>query len=226
MEIPSVGEIICDEIRRRIFDGQYACGDRMNVDELARKLNTSKTPVREALGRLESEGLVSFKARMGWSVSSLSMEEFVEFLELQCALRYFISDSLLPFIDHIDFDLLNSINRKLPQLKEEHKYHELIRQNDLFHITIFSAYPNRLILRRLTEIDSIIRLQRVRFFEQERAKFPALADSAFIQHQEIIEALESRDGERISEVSHRHHESLLDAFKSMSQGASERCSLL
>lgn len=221
MEIPSVGEIICNEIRQRIFDGQYASGDRINVDELARKLNISKTPVREALGRLESEGLVSFKPRTGWRVSSLSMEEFVDFLELQCALRYFISDSLEPFIDKIDFDLLHSINRKLPQLVAEHKYHELIHQNDLFHITIFSVHPNRLILRRLAEIDGIVRLQRVRFFEQERARFPMLADDAFNQHQEIIAALESRDAKRISRVSREHHESLLGAFKCMSRGMPE-----
>ena len=222
MEIPSVGEIICNEIRQRIFDGQYASGDRINVDELARKLNISKTPVREALGRLESEGLVSFKPRMGWRVSSLSMEEFVDFLELQCALRYFISDSLGPFLDKIDFGLLHSINKKLPQLVAEHKYHELIHQNDLFHITIFSAHSNRLILRRLEEIDGIIRLQRVRFFEQERIRFPLLADNAFIQHQEIIKALESRDPERISRVSREHHESVLDAFKCMSRELSEK----
>lgn len=221
MEIPSVGEILCKEIRQRILDGQYASGDRINVDELARKLTISKTPVREALGRLESEGLVSFRPRMGWRISSLSMEEFVDFLELQCALRYFISDSLGPFIDRIDFDLLHSINRKLPQLVAERKYHELIRQNDLFHITIFSVHPNRLILRRLEEIDGIVRLQRVRFFEQERIRFPMLADDAFSQHQEIIAALESRDTERISRVSREHHESLLGAFKCMSQGMSQ-----
>lgn len=221
MEIPSVGEIICNEIRQRIFDGHYASGDRINVDDLSRKLNISKTPVREALGRLESEGLVSFKPRTGWSVSSFSMEEFVDLLELQCALRYFISDSLQFFIDKIDFDLLHSINRKLPQLVAEHKYHELIRQNDLFHMTIFSVHSNRLILRRLEEIDSIIRLQRVRFFEQERSRFPMLADDAFNQHLEIIAALESRDTERISRVSREHHESLLGAFKCMSRGVSE-----
>ena len=220
MEIPSVGEILCKEIRQRILDGQYASGDRINVDELARKLTISKTPVREALGRLESEGLVSFRPRMGWRISSLSMEEFVDFLELQCALRYFVSDSLGSFIDKIDFGLLHSINRKLPQLVAEHKYHELIRQNDLFHMTIFSVHSNRLILRRLEEIDGIVRLQRVRFFEQERSRFPMLADDAFNQHLEIIAALESRDTERISRVSREHHDSLLGAFKCMSRGMS------
>ena len=213
MNIPSVGEIICNEIRKRILRGVYVSGERLNVDELSRTLETSKTPVREALGRLESEGLVVFKPRLGWNVSSLTLEKFKNFLEIQCALRFFLSDNLLPYIDKIDFHLLNSINENLRQLFEDHDYFQIIQQNDLFHMTIFSVHHNKTMVRRLEEIDAIIRLQRIRFFEQEKALSPSIASHSFEQHQMILEQLKARDAGAISRVSKEHFASILESYK-------------
>ncbi|MDR3333223.1 MAG: GntR family transcriptional regulator [Synergistaceae bacterium] len=222
MEIPSVGDIICNEIRGRILNGEYSSGERLNVDELARKLNTSKTPVREALGRLESEGLASFKPRVGWSVNSMSMAEFVDFLEMQWAMRYFITENIMPYIDDIDFDLLRSVNKKMTSLMAGRMYFKVIQQNDLFHMTIFSAHPNRLMFRRLEELDAIVRLQRVRFFEREKEQFPVIGNDAYAQHLDILAALEKRDPGEIIRVSKEHHESILRAYRQMSRDERER----
>ncbi|MDR1977472.1 MAG: GntR family transcriptional regulator [Synergistaceae bacterium] len=221
MEIQSVGEIICNEIRHRILEGLCASGERLNVDELARTLDASKTPVREALGRLESEGLVVFKPRVGWSVSALTMEEFADLLEIQYALRLFISDNLLPYIDKLDFDYLESVNRKLQNLLKGQDYFQIVQQNDLFHMTIFSIHSNQAMVRRLKELDGLIRLQRVRFFEQEKTFFPAIAENAFIQHQNILEKLKSRDADTISRVSREHFASIVGAYKHLSRNMRE-----
>jgi DNA-binding GntR family transcriptional regulator len=217
MEIQSVGEIICNEIRRRILEGLCSSGERLNVDELARTLDTSKTPVREALGRLESEGLVVFKPRVGWSVSALTVEEFTDFLEIQLALRLFISDNLLPHLDKLDFSHLDSINREMRHRLKGQNYFQIIQENDLFHMAIFSIYPNKAMVRRLEELDGLIRLQRVRFFEQEKTFFPKIAGDAFIQHQNIIEKLKSRDADAIARVSRDHFTSIVGAYQYLSK---------
>lgn len=216
MNVPGVGEIIYNEIRQHILEGNYASGERLNVDELSRTLDTSKTPVREALGRLESEKLVVFKPRVGWSVSSLDVGTFTDFIEYQCALRFFISDNLAPYIDSLDFDFLNSVNEKLRHLFESRDYLQIVKQNDLFHMTILSIHPNKTILRRLEELDALIRLQRVRFFEHEKALFPAIAGNSFEQHRLILEKLKTRDSYVISYVSKEHFASILKAYKHMS----------
>jgi DNA-binding GntR family transcriptional regulator len=213
MDIPNVGDIMYNEIRQRILEGAYASGERPNVDELAREFKASKTPVREALNRLDSEGLASFKPRAGWSISSLTIGEFIDFLEVQCALRYFVIENISPYAASIDLDLLRSINQKLPQYLAERSFFKAIQQNDLFHMTVFSVYPNKLLLRKLEEVDGIVRLQRARFFEHERASIPHLAEGAFSQHQEIIAALERRGAEDIVRVSKEHQESILNAYK-------------
>jgi DNA-binding GntR family transcriptional regulator len=221
MEIQSVGEIICGEIRKRILEGVYPSGGRLNADDLARTLDTSKTPVREALGRLESEGLVVFKPRVGWSVSALTVEEFADLLEIQCALRFFISDNLLPYIGTLDFAHLASINKELQQMLRSQDYFQIIRQNDLFHMTIFSIHPNKTMLRRLEELDGLVRLQRVRFFEHERAFSPMIVENAFTQHQNILEKLKSRDANAISRVSKDHFTSIVGAYQHLSRSIGE-----
>jgi DNA-binding GntR family transcriptional regulator len=72
-------------------------------------------------------------------------------------------------------------------------------------------------VRRLEELDGLIRLQRVRFFEQERAFFPTIAENAFIQHQNILEKLKSRDADAISRVSRDHFTSIVRAYQHLSQ---------
>jgi DNA-binding GntR family transcriptional regulator len=213
VEVPSVGEGIYSEIKRRILEGVYSSGERLNVDELTRTLDTSKTPIREAMGRLECEQLVVFKPRVGWSVNALNMGPFTDFLEFQCALRFFISDNILPHIDKLDFELLYSINEKLRHLLAGRDCFQIIRQNDLFHMTIFSVHPNKTMLQRLEELDALIRLQRVRFFERETTLFPMVAGNSFEQHQLILEQLKARDMDAISRVLKEHFLAILEAYK-------------
>jgi DNA-binding GntR family transcriptional regulator len=158
-----------------------------------------------------------FKPRVGWSVSALTVEEFADFLEIQCALRFFVSDNLLPYIDRLDFGRLESINKEMRRRLEGEDYFRIIQQNDLFHMEIFSIHPNKAMVRRLNELDGLIRLQRVRFFEQERAFFPTIAENAFTQHQNILEKLKSRDAEGISRVSRDHFVSIVGAYQHLSQ---------
>lgn len=215
MELPSVGELIYTEIRTRILNGNYASGDRLNVDELARQLKASKTPVREALGRLERAGLATFRSRSGWTVVLLELHEFIDYLEMQFALRTFLSDNLADFLDSINFDLLQSVNQALYQSLKELKYGELIRQNDLFHTIIFSAHPNKVILNRLEDLNGLVRLQRANFLERENQLFPTVAANAYEQHQKIIEVLKMRDAAHISQVFRHHNESIVRAYRLM-----------
>ena len=84
-------------------------------------------------------------------------------------------------------------------------------------MTIFSIHPNKAMVRRLEELDGLIRLQRVRFFEQEKAVFPKIAGDAFTQHQKIIEKLKSRDADAIARVSKDHFASIVGAYRHLSR---------
>jgi DNA-binding GntR family transcriptional regulator len=213
MELPSVGELIYNEIRTRILNGNYASGDRLNVDELARQLKASKTPIREALGRLERAGLATFRSRSGWSVVSLELHEFIDYLEMQFALRSFLSDNLAEYVDRINFDLLQSINQKLHLSVQKLDYQEVIKQNDLFHMVILSVHPNKIMLSKLEDLNGLVRLQRVHFLERENSHLPTVTVNAYEQHQKMMEVLKMRDTEHISQVFRHHNESIITAYR-------------
>lgn len=80
----SLVDEVHDRLRGWILDAVPAAGDRLNVDALARELDVSPTPIREALARLESEGLVTRAARRGWSVAApLTLAELRDVYQLR-----------------------------------------------------------------------------------------------------------------------------------------------
>ncbi len=74
----SAAEIAAEDVRHRIWSGQMQPGAKVSIDDLARELGLSATPVREALKALEGEGLVSIVARSGVRVRRISVEEVAE----------------------------------------------------------------------------------------------------------------------------------------------------
>jgi DNA-binding GntR family transcriptional regulator len=75
------------ELRRMIFDGELSAGQALRQEDLALRLGTSRHPVREALGRLSGEGLVSFRPRHGYTVRTLGPDEIAEIFEIRMLLE-------------------------------------------------------------------------------------------------------------------------------------------
>jgi len=76
-------DIVHDYLRQRIMAGAVATGSPLRQETIARELGVSRVPVREALGRLEAEGLVKFRPRRGYLVSELDPEEITEIFEIR-----------------------------------------------------------------------------------------------------------------------------------------------
>jgi DNA-binding GntR family transcriptional regulator len=213
MKLLTVVEAIIEKLKQDVLNGVYMTGAALNIDELARTYDVSKTPVREALGHLAKEGLVTYKPRIGWSVCSLSREDFSHYLEVRYALRKFLSDNLCPYVDRLDYKKLEEMNSSMKVYLTEGKYRELIETDDIFHMTIFSIYPNPIIITYLGQVSSLIRLQRIGMLENRlQHNEYSLFHNAPHEHDAIIEALKTRDQGHISEVSERHQKTIMSAL--------------
>lgn len=85
--MPSISEVIVKYIREAIISGEIAEGEPIRQDEIAKLFNVSKIPVREALKRLEAEGLVEFKKNRGALVTRISEFELAQIFEVRIMLE-------------------------------------------------------------------------------------------------------------------------------------------
>jgi DNA-binding GntR family transcriptional regulator len=109
----SLSDIATDSIRDAIIRGDFKMGQAVTEAALSSTLNISKTPVREALSKLESEGLVVSEKNKGYRIFSLSKEEYIELSELRFALesqalRYGFERNNSELIEGLQ-EILNSI---------------------------------------------------------------------------------------------------------------------
>lgn len=116
----SAPELVRDGLRDAILGGVLGEGTQLRQDQLAEQFGTSRIPVREALRQLEAEGLVKIEPNKGAVVTSLSMDEVLEMLDIRVALECHALRLAIPEMVDEDFDLasrmLDSYSREADPL--------------------------------------------------------------------------------------------------------------
>lgn len=214
MKVPTIADLALEEIREMILSGQFKPGEKVNIDKLSRALSISKTPIREALKELGREGLLSYQAREGWSVASHSPEEFSQLEELQQVLRSYIGSNIYKFVDNLDFEELENINDNIIHFVNTKQYDRAFLENDKFHMKIYGAYPNKIILEQLRQVNNAIGLQRRFILKECIEKDPKFyLDNLKKQHKEILDSLKSKNAERIKASFDHHFKTLNEMLK-------------
>jgi DNA-binding GntR family transcriptional regulator len=102
-------DLVRDGVRKAIFSGDLEPGAQLRQDELADRYGTSRIPVREALRQLEAEGLVTLHPNRGAVVSTLSLDDVLEMLEIRIALECRALRLAVPNMVDADFDVAAAI---------------------------------------------------------------------------------------------------------------------
>lgn len=103
-------------VRELILRGDFAAGARLGEVELAERLGVSRTPVREALGRLAAEGLVEIVPNRGARVASWTVDELEDVFDLRAALEPELTALAVPHADPADVDALNELAREMERV--------------------------------------------------------------------------------------------------------------
>jgi DNA-binding GntR family transcriptional regulator len=127
---------IADALRAAINGGQLEDGAVLNQVELAEHFGVSRVPVREAMRRLEAEGLIDASAHRRAVVRGLSLERLTEAYELRALLEGHLAAAAVPHLDKARLDRLAAINRELRETTDHVRYLEL---NGQFHTTLYEA---------------------------------------------------------------------------------------
>lgn len=182
----SLGSSVYNELRQRIVSGNIKAGERLREVELASLLGVSRTPVREAIKRLESEGFASYVSSRGAIVAELTPIQAVELYAvrevLEGAAAAFAAQHAQPAEIQLLEDIL-ALQKRTGENPEEQS-----RINRRFHKTLYGMAHNRYLITILTNSqDYMVLMPKTTYYASGRSQ------TAYEEHNRILTAIKARD---------------------------------
>jgi DNA-binding GntR family transcriptional regulator len=198
-------------LRERILRGAYRPGDRLPVDELARLLGVSQTPVKAALATLAVEGLIQVLPRRGTFVTPLSERDISESLGIRIALELLAAETILEHNADVDVQALRRLASQTAQASEVDEH---FRQNAAFHQCLIELSGNRRLAELSRQLNAHIQIALVHSRSTTwRERVPTETQ----EHAAIIDAIAAGDAGALHTTITRHLQrargSLLDQMR-------------
>ncbi len=189
----SAKERAFQQIQSWIIDGTLVPGEKINDVDLAKAINISRTPVREALQMLSQQGFVSMKPGVATYVNESNPDDLKNLLPPLAVLQ-----SLAAEIAAADFDRdssvhLKDINTKFEEALKNEDYYTALKQDELFHKTIVDKCNNPY----LTNMTEMLQAHVRKLFFQESI---VLTTDSVTEHEALINAMESGDSESAAQI--------------------------
>jgi DNA-binding GntR family transcriptional regulator len=188
-------------IRSSIISGEFARGQRLREEQLASIVGVSRTPVREALRRLDAEGLVEFAPNRGARVTAWSGQELHELYEMRAMLEGYGARLAATRVSPEDLEELAALARRMETLSRRgaSAADELTTANGQFHRALVTASGN-------VQLDTLVRsMMDVALITRTFQRYsPSRMRASAAQHTEIVEALRAGDAEWADAVMRTH----------------------
>jgi len=192
-------DVIFNTLRQAIILGELKPGERLMEVHLAEKMGVSRTPVREAIRKLELEGLVNMVPRKGAHVADLSVKDIMDVLEVRACLDGLATSLAANRITQDEIKELRHIHMQFINYIERDNLQGSIKKDVEFHDVIYRSSRNE----RLIQITSNLREQVQRFRVIYLKDYSNTRD-IINEHTEIIDALVAKDPVKAQEVAHKH----------------------
>jgi DNA-binding GntR family transcriptional regulator len=148
----TVAQAAYENLRQAILEGTLAPGDKLNQDTLAAKLGVSRMPVREALGRLEAEGMIVFETYRGAFVKPLSADEIEQLYLMRLALEPLMARLAAGVLEPQHIENLAAVQRDMSQVLEAGDTDALFERLRAFHETLYEVAEKPLILEQILSL--------------------------------------------------------------------------
>ena len=201
-------EEIADRLRGLIFAGELKPEARVQEKDLCVRFETSRTPLREALKVLASEGLITLLPNRGARVTRLTSEDADELFPVMGVLEALSGELACASISDTEILEIKAMHYQMALHHSRREYKEYFKLNQEIHRKIMEIASNAILAGVYDSLAG--RIRRVRYFANaNRTRW----DKAMAEHTEILAALEARDGARLAELLKMHLMSTLAAVK-------------
>ena len=207
-----VRERVYEYIKTAILSGHLNPGEKLTEEHLAETLGVSRTPIREALHKLESEGLIKTRKKRGFIVSRDSKEEVEELFELRSILEGY---GLRVISESISEEILHRLDRFIQNAEEalrRNKIEDVFKWNTQFHDTLHELIASKTRLHRL-----IVNMRKyVLRYRKDTLRYPDGGRRSVEGHRKIMMALQLKDPDLCERVMREHiREAKEDALQTL-----------
>ncbi len=193
-------ELAVQVLRDRIRSGELAPGERLRVEQLARELDMSPTPIREALRILQADRLVNYRSHYGMVVAELSNAQIRDVYRLRALLEPFGVELAVPLLDEKKLAELERLHEQHGAAAESGQASRIGHINSVWHWTIYDSCDSPLLIglvRGLWEASPWRTMWTL----------PGLIELSHQQHTAVMEAIREGDSARAAEAMRVHVES-------------------
>lgn len=174
-------------LRTRIIEGTYLPGQRLVIDAIARELEVSSIPVREAVRRLEAEGWVTYQQNHGAEVAPIDVLGWTEAMGTLAILEGFATSLAAPLLDAADIARLRALNAEMGEAIANLDVLAISECNKAFHQVVYDRCPNGHLRRELRSIQERLNTLRSTIF----MFIPTRGRVSLDEHERLVELVET-----------------------------------
>jgi DNA-binding GntR family transcriptional regulator len=194
---------VYDQLKRDVAEFNLVPGDRFTENELSERLGVSRTPVRQALFRLQQEGYVEVLFRSGWRVLPFDFEQFEQLYDLRMVLETTAAHRLCSDSQRVDRELLDELVAiwLVPAAERSNDMLQVSLWDEEFHCKLVAAAGNAEMARVHRDVTDRIRIiRRLDFTKQARI------DATYEEHAKILKAIQRKRGDQAAMLLRAHIE--------------------
>jgi len=200
-------EIVFETLREAIIQGRLEPSERLMEIQLAEEMGVSRTPVREAIRKLELEGFVVMVPRKGAYVAGISVKDIVDVFEVRAALEGLAAGLAAERATTEELEEMERAVLQIYEVSSGTNLNTLVERDTNFHELIYKASRNQ----RLVQI--VIHLkEQIQRFRTTSLALPGRGRHAVEEHKNIIEAISSRNVELAGNLAREHIETAEQLF--------------
>lgn len=208
--VPTKQQQVYEALRERILGRVYGPGFRVVIDQIAAEFAVSALPVREAIRRLEAEGLIVYRANAGAQVAPAEPELFEDNMTVLALLEGYATALAAPLLTTQDLAALEQRTDEMVTAMERMDSLAFGRHNRAFHQVIYDRCPNPTLVSMLCDVDRRLDAIRTTVF----VHIPYRGQASVAEHRDLIELLRSgASAKRVETAARQHKLRTVESFR-------------
>jgi len=204
----SLVDQVIEQIRQSIFNFEYKPGDKIDLKELSEKWGVSRTPLREAIRKLEAEGLITYEAQKGFTIRSIQPEEVEKLFVVRKNLESLAGALACDYVTDNEIKEIEEIHNEIIALPDKSDFSKiedlriLHQLNKDFHFKIYEASKNKFLIQLITYMWNISAI-----YIASTLSTPGRINKIIKEHEKILLSLKKKDKVGVQKAIKKHLDS-------------------